>query len=51
MGRGGLHLTMARSSQRTTRRGYENYRDCQAMADSVVINGVFKNAKLTKENE
>lgn len=29
--------------------GYENYADCQAMADKVVINGGFADAKRTKE--
>jgi uncharacterized protein YegP (UPF0339 family) len=31
--------------------GYENYSDCQAMADKVVINGGFKNAQRTKERD
>ena len=31
--------------------GYENYADCQAMADQVVINGGFKDAKRTKQQE
>lgn len=29
--------------------GYENYRDCQAMADAVVINGTYKGARRTKD--
>lgn len=31
--------------------GYENYKDCQSMADKVVINCGFKDAKRTKEKE
>ena len=29
--------------------GYENYADCQRMADKVVINGGFKDATRTKD--
>jgi uncharacterized protein YegP (UPF0339 family) len=29
--------------------GYNNYGDCQAMADRVVINGGFKDANRTKD--
>ena len=29
--------------------GYENYADCQVMADQVVINGAFKDAQRTKD--
>lgn len=31
--------------------GYQNYSDCQAMADSVVIAGGFKDARRTKDRE
>lgn len=31
--------------------GYDNYADCQAMADKVVINGGFKNASRTKAKD
>ena len=31
--------------------GYDNYSDCQAMADKVVVNGGFKDAKRTKEKD
>lgn len=31
--------------------GYENYADCQTMADKVIINGGFKNAERTKQRE
>lgn len=31
--------------------GYENYKDCQRMADKVVINGGFKDAERTKDKE
>ncbi len=31
--------------------GYENYADCQTMADKIVINGGFKDAKRTKDPE
>ena len=31
--------------------GYNNYQDCQDMADKVVINGGFKGATRTKEKE
>lgn len=29
--------------------GYENYTDCQRMADAIVINGSFKDARRTKD--
>ena len=28
--------------------GYDNYSDCQGMADAVVINGTYKDARRTK---
>lgn len=31
--------------------GYDNYQDCQSMADKVVISGGFKDAERTKERE
>lgn len=31
--------------------GYENYTDCQAMADKVVITGGFKDAERTKSKD
>lgn len=31
--------------------GYENYADCQAIADKVVIAGGFKDANRTKDPE
>jgi uncharacterized protein YegP (UPF0339 family) len=31
--------------------GYDNYGDCQSMADKVVISGGFKDAKRTKESD
>jgi uncharacterized protein YegP (UPF0339 family) len=31
--------------------GYEHYSDCQSMADKVVINGGFKDAKRTKDKD
>jgi uncharacterized protein YegP (UPF0339 family) len=31
--------------------GYDNYTDCQTMADKVVINGGFLDAERTKDQE
>jgi uncharacterized protein YegP (UPF0339 family) len=31
--------------------GYENYADCQAIADKIVIDGGFKDAKRTKQKD